>query len=103
MSKIIKNYKVTGKINKYDIVNKEDTSAVIMNINNICCVLVEDVEVINSLSLTKDMDQEYELFGILKNSDKEFNKYLIDVFGKKLVEKYTVDKILIIRRLNTKE
>jgi len=99
MNKIIKDYKVTGKINNYDIINKEDTSAVIMNINNICAILVEDTEVINSLPLTKDMNKEYEVFGILKNNDKEFYKYLIDVFGKELVDRYIVDNILIVRRL----
>lgn len=103
MNKTVKDYKFIGKINNYDIINKEDTSAIIISINNICAILVEDTEAINNLPLTKDINQEYEISGILKDNDKEFNKYLIDVFGAKLAEKYTADKILIIRRLNIKE
>lgn len=48
MSKVIKDYKVVGKINNYDIINKEDTSAIIMDINNVCAILIKDTEVINS-------------------------------------------------------
>ncbi len=103
MNKTVKDYKVIGKINNYDIINKEDTSAIIMSINNICAILVEDTETINNLPLTKDINQEYEISGILKDNDKEWNKYLLDVFGKNIVDKYTVDKVLIIRRLNIKE
>ncbi len=102
MSKTIKDYKITGKINNYDVINKKDTSAIIMDINNICAILVEDTEVINNLPLIKGTNQEYEIFGILKDNDKDFNKYLLDVFGKKLIDKYVSGKILIIRRLNIK-
>ncbi len=102
MAKIIKDYKIIGKINNFDIINKEDISSIIMNINNMCAILVEDTDTIKNLPLTKDINKEYEIVGILKDNDKDFNKYLLDVFGKKLIDKYVTDKVLIIRRFNIK-
>ncbi len=102
MGKIIKDYKITGKINSYDVINKEDTSSIIMDIDNMCAILVEDTDTIKNLPLTKDINKEYEIVGILKDNDKDFNKYLLDVFGKKLIDKYVTDKVLIIRRFNIK-